>query len=167
MLDVIASLSLVGAMTLLIALSYVDLRVRLLPNEMVLGFLTCGVVFHLTTVFRFIDPVQALAGAIAGFASLYLLRAAANRLYNQDALGLGDVKLMGAGGLWLGVEGVFLAMALGAFAGVIHGITGAVIVSRKYKTPLQLKGLQIPAGPGFAFGITAVALWQFRGFFGY
>ena len=64
MLTFIAVLTLLGGFGLLIALSIVDLRVRLLPNEMVLGFLTCGVVFHLTTMFRFMPPEQMALGCV-------------------------------------------------------------------------------------------------------
>ncbi len=166
MLEVLAYFSLAGAFILLVALSYVDLKVRLLPNELVLGFLTCGIVFHLTTLFQFIEPIQALAGGIAGFASLYFVRTVSNHLYKQDALGLGDVKLMGAGGVWLGIEGIFLAMAIGAMAGVVHGMTGAAYWAFRKKQPLKLKGLQIPAGPGFAVGLFTVAIIQFKGILG-
>lgn len=150
---------------LLLSLSYVDLKIRILPNEMVLGFLVCGVIFHLTTLFRFLPPEQAILGACAGFVLLYLIRTLANRYYGQDALGLGDVKLITAGGFWLGIEGIFLALTLGATAGLLHGIAGAFVKSKRVKQPLALKGLEVPAGPGFAAGIVVTGLWQFRDFF--
>ncbi len=166
MLDIIAALSLTVAVMLLAVLSYIDLRVRLLPNKYVLAFLICGLAFHSATAFRLIHPADATLGMAAGFLSLFTLRAAANHLYKQDALGLGDVKLMGAGGLWLGVDGIFLAMAIGAFTGVLHGVLAAVFEAIREKHAPRLKGLQIPAGPGFATGLVLVGAWQFRSFFG-
>lgn len=164
MLDWIAIFCLCGAVILLAALSEVDLRERLLPNEMVLGFATLGIVFHLTTMARFIAPADVLIGGIAGFGMLYLIRAAANYWYKADALGLGDVKLMGAGGLWLGPDGIMLAMTLGATAGLIHGLIHALRIARRTGTRPDFSHLQIPAGPGFAIGLILAGIYQFRHF---
>ena len=50
MLNWFALACLAGAIALLYALSVCDLKTRLLPDEMVLGFATLGFVFHLTTL---------------------------------------------------------------------------------------------------------------------
>lgn len=159
MMMVIALFCVAGAAGLLVALSVVDLRVRLLPNEMVLGFAALGVIFHLANAGTLLSVTEMALGGVIGFGSLYLLRALANRYYGMDALGLGDVKLIGAAGLWLGPDGVMLALMLGALAGLVHG--GACAVHGK----IPLVRLQIPAGPGFAAGIAVTAAWQFRTFF--
>lgn len=164
MLSWVAMACLCGGFGMLTLLSAVDLKTRLLPNEMVLGFATLGIVFHLTTLAKFVEPIDIFVGFSVGFASLYVLRAIANRFYKSDALGLGDVKLMGAGGIWLGSEGIMLAMALGALAGMIHGIGYALYESHVNGTKFNLSRLQIPAGPGFAVGIIIVAMYLFRDF---
>lgn len=161
MLDVIAILCLAGAIAILAILCVIDMRVRLLPNEFVATFAALGVVFHLATLFRLLPPSQALIGAIAGFGILYLIRMAANAYYKQDSLGLGDVKLLGAAGLWLGPEGVLFAVTAGSFAGLIHGIVYAGWLSWKHKTPYTLHRLKIPAGPGFAVGIISVGAYMY------
>lgn len=158
------ALCLVVALILLVILSIIDLKVRLLPNVYVLPFAICGVIFHITTNFSFLpSPHDMLIGGIVGFLMLFLLRAAANRYYGQDALGLGDVKLMGAAGLWLGIDGVLFAMTVGALAGLIHGLGYAALIALRDKTPLSLGRLEIPAGPGFALGIIVVAGWYYHG----
>ena len=164
MLSWVAMACLCGGFGMLTLLSAVDLKTRLLPNEMVLGFATLGIVFHLTTLAQFVEPIDIFVGFSVGFASLYGLRLIANRLYKTDALGLGDVKLMGAGGIWLGSEGILLAMAIGAVAGMVHGIGHAFYESNVNGTKFNLSRLQIPAGPGFAVGIIIVAMYQFRDF---
>ncbi len=106
--DLIACACLIFAGLLLVILSVIDLRVRLLPNIYVLPLALLGVVFHLTTSFDFLSsPHDMIAGGIIGFMILFLLRLAGNHYYGQDTLGLVDVKLMGAGGLWLGGGGCF------------------------------------------------------------
>lgn len=164
MLTLIALACVAGACALLVALSVVDLRVRLLPNEMVLGFAALGIIFHFTTVTQYLSVTEMTAGAAIGFGGLYILRLLANRYYGADALGLGDVKLMGAAGLWLGPDGIALALMLGALAGLAHG--GAVAArGAMHGEAVSLSRLQIPAGPGFAVGIALTAAWQFRAFF--
>lgn len=164
MLEWIALACLIGALLLLVSLSAVDLKTRLLPNEMVLGFATLGIVFHLTTMASFVSPAQIVAGGIIGFGALYLVRAAANRIYNADALGLGDVKLIGAGGIWLGPDAIMLALAAGALAGLVHGAIHALYQKHKTGIPVDLSRLQIPAGPGFAAGLVLVGIWKFWNF---
>lgn len=165
MLTWIALACLIGAVMLLALLSYVDIKTRLLPNEMVLGFATLGIVFHLTTLSHHMDVQNVILGGIAGFSALYLIRALANKIYGQDALGLGDVKLMGAAGLWLGPDSVMLAMSFGALAGLVHGFFEALRIARRDKEKPDFRNLQIPAGPGFAIGIIIAGLikfWSFR-----
>ncbi|MBN8520931.1 MAG: prepilin peptidase [Alphaproteobacteria bacterium] len=162
-LDLAACTCLILAGLLLVILSVIDLRVRLLPNIYVLPFALLGVVFHLTTSFDLLSsPHDMVIGGITGFMILFLLRLAGNHYYGQDTLGLGDVKLMGAGGLWLGVEGILIALTLGAMAGVIHGLSYAIYSKAVRKAPLRLSHLSIPAGPGFALGIAGVGIWYFH-----
>ena len=164
MLSWIALFCLLGAIFLLAVLSLIDLRTRLLPNELVLGFATLGIVFHLTTLSQFLSPQQIAIGAIVGFSIPYAIRAAANKIYGQDALGLGDVKLIAASGLWLGAQGAMLALTLGALAAVLHGLGFAIYDSVKNKNKLDLGSLQVPAGPGLAIGIVISGVVLFKNF---
>lgn len=161
----LALLCMITAVALLVILSVIDLRIRLLPNKYVLPFAICGVAFHLLTFGDYLRPLDIIAGAALGFGLLYLIRAAANYHYGMDALGLGDVKLMGAAGLWLGVEGVLFALTAGAFAGLLHGIAYGIYIARRDGTALNLHRLAIPAGPGFAAGIVIAGAFIFHPFF--
>lgn len=165
MLMVMALLCLLAALGLLVILCIIDLRVRLLPNKYVLPFALCGAGFHLLTFSAYLSPTDIFAGAALGFGLLYLIRAAANRYYGMDSLGLGDVKLMGAAGIWLGFEGVLFALTAGAFAGLLHGLGYGLYIAWRDKTPLNLHRLAIPAGPGFAVGIVISGAYLLQPFF--
>lgn len=165
MLTSISLIFIIVAFGLLVTLSLVDLKVRLLPNEMVLGFFTCGAIFHVATWFTYVSAIDAAMGAVAGFCSLYLVRTLANAIYKDDAMGLGDVKLVGAGGLWVGIDGIFLVIAIGAFAGVLHGLVEAFVLTRRERRRVHLSELSVPAGPGFALGIALVTGWTITDFF--
>jgi leader peptidase (prepilin peptidase)/N-methyltransferase len=162
---VLAALCLAGAVGLLAALSVIDLRVRLLPNRLVAPFALLGVAFHLLTGFAFLTPFSMLLGGALGFGLLWLVRRIANSIYKQDALGLGDVKLIGAAGLWLGIDLIMLAISLGAFFAALHGVGVALYEAAKTKTRPSFRRLQIPAGPGFAAGILVIGFIAFKGLF--
>lgn len=162
MTTVIIISSIFFALFFLCLLTIIDLKIRLLPNKYVAGFLFTGLVFHFVTKFEFVELGSLIAGAFSGAGLLYLIRAVANKYYKQDTLGLGDVKLMGAAGAWLGIEYIFLALSIGAFAGLIHGVLYAFYVHKKTGERLQLSKLKIPAGPGFIAGILITALFAFE-----
>lgn len=157
----VAFACLTGAVILLIVLSIIDLRTRLLPNVLVLPFAVLGVAFHITTNWAYLAPVNMALGALMGFGILYGIRFIANRIYKQDTLGLGDVKLMGAAGLWLGPDGILMALSLGAFCGMLHGLGVAFYQAAKTGEKINLNRLEVPAGPGFALGIILMGLYQY------
>lgn len=149
-----------GIITLLI-LSIIDLKTWLLPNKLNLLFAILGIAFHASTHFTIFEPIQLLFGAMLGSGTLLTIRFFGNKYYDQDTLGLGDVKLLGAAGFWLGLEGVVLAMTIGAFMGILHGVGFAITRAIKDKTKPNLKRLMIPAGPGFCMGIVISGVWTF------
>lgn len=156
-----AQACLAGAIGLLIALSVIDLRVRLLPDKLVLPFALLAIVFHIITSFHYLAFFDMALGATLGAGLLYGIRCIANSIYKQDTLGLGDVKLMAAAGLWLGADGVLMALTLGAACGLLHGLGVALWQTIRNKAPVHLSTLEVPAGPGFAVGIMLMGLYKF------
>ena len=153
-----------AGLSVLIILSAIDLRTWLLPNKWVATFGLLGIAFHACMRFSLLSPSEMIFGALIGGGTLYIIRMGGNAYYKQDTLGLGDVKLLLAGGLWLGIEGVIIAITAGAFAGLLHGILYALIKAVREKSPISLKRLMIPAGPGFCIGIVIAWCWQFWGY---
>lgn len=141
---------------LLYWLCVIDLKMRLLPDELNAALAITGLIFLAVTMpYSLPSWWQALAGAALGGGLLWVLRAVSSRLYGFETMGLGDVKLMAAAGLWLGAESTASALALGAFCGVLHGVAMAVIKKQ------PLRGMTLPAGPGFCMGVALTAAWQY------
>jgi len=164
--DIIANilplLSCLGACVALVILTIIDLKVRLLPNTYVLALALFGVAFHAGSKFYFSPVESMIGGMIIGGGLLYTVRVLANRVYNQDALGLGDVKLMMAGGLWLGMSDILTAIIVGSCAGILHGLGMAMRQKMRTGEPVDLGRFALPAGPGFIFGLLAVAAYKFQ-----
>lgn len=162
MFDILSLVCVAGALALLVALSIIDLRHWILPDELNFALGLTGLVFHFGTGYFFFGITDMLLGAALGAGLLYLIRYIANKYYGRDALGLGDVKLLGAAGLWLGVDGVLLAITLGALAGLLHGFFYAAWLHIRHKESFSVVTLSIPAGPGFAAGICAAGAYMFH-----
>lgn len=149
------------ALILLFFLAAIDLKTRLLPNRLVLPFAMTGIAFHVVTNFIHCTPLQIILGGLIGGGFLLAIRAISNHIYKQDTLGLGDVKLMLAAGIWLGSSATLPAISLGAFLGLLHGLIVIAHTKIKHGTPPDLSRLSIPAGPGFIGGIIIVAAIKF------
>ena len=162
MFDILSLLCIPAAIALLLALSIIDLKHWILPDELNFALGVCGILFHFSSGYLFMDIKDMLIGGVTGAGMLYVIRHFANKYYERDTLGLGDVKLLGAAGLWLGLDGVLQAVTLGAMAGLVHGIGYAAYLRIKHKTPFSLSQLSIPAGPGFAAGIFCVGAYMFH-----
>lgn len=161
MIDLLAFLCLPVAAILLIVLSAIDLKHWILPDELNLALGITGIAFHFLTAYQFLDMPQMLMGAAMGAGLLCIIRFFSNRHYGRDTLGLGDVKLLGAAGLWLGLDGTLEAITIGAGAGLIHGLVYAAYIAIKNKTRFSITQLSIPAGPGFAVGIAVAGYFMF------
>lgn len=140
----------------------IDLKLRLLPDELNIALLITGIAFRFATYPYSGGWIDAVLGVLMGGGILYLIRAVANRAYGFETMGLGDVKLLAAAGVWLGVEGVLHALIAGAFLGLLHGVLLVVIARTGGNKKIGLRNLTIPAGPGFCAGIILVAAWKFH-----
>ena len=173
MFDLLPTLCLLAGLGLLIHLSIIDFKTLLLPNIYVFPFAVIGVTYHWTLDFYYMDWQAMAIGGFGAYTLLYSIRAAANAYYKQDSLGLGDVKLLAAGGLWLGLLNLIIAMSVGAFIVLLYGLGYAVYSAIKEKRPISIGRTLVPAGPGFAAGIVimigitykSVIIEQFYTFF--
>ncbi len=163
MISALPLLCVPAGLYVLFRLCVIDLRVRRLPNPLVLSLALLGLAFHFTSAFYYASPQDMILGALLGGGSLALIRAIGNTLYQQDTLGLGDVKLLAAEGLWLGAHDTTLALVLGAGAGLLHGLAllWHAKITRQNTGPLAT--FSLPAGPGFIAGFIITALAKFWG----
>jgi leader peptidase (prepilin peptidase)/N-methyltransferase len=99
----------------LLALAVIDRRTFLLPDAITLPLIAMGL-----GVAAWFDPEALPAhalGAAAGWLGFAGIAALYRRLRGRDGLGLGDAKLLAAGGAWLGWSGlpgtVLIASLLG------------------------------------------------------
>jgi leader peptidase (prepilin peptidase) / N-methyltransferase len=124
---------------LLVPIALIDVEHRIIPNKLTaLGAILALVIG--TALDPSGEPERLIAGAAAGGA---LLIAA---LAYPGGMGMGDVKLAGVMGLFLG-SAVAPAMLLALFVGVLFG---ALVLARK--GAVAARKTAVPFGPFLAFG---------------
>ena len=162
MIDLLILTTILIGLGLLVTLATIDFKTFLLPNIYVFPFGLLGILFHWLYDFHLLTMTEIILGGALGYGILWIIRWGGNKYYGQDSLGLGDVKLLAAAGLWLGVEGVMIAMTIGAMVGLLHGLIYAGIIATRNKTKFSISRLMIPAGPGFIAGIIIAFIWLYR-----
>ncbi|MEA2228727.1 MAG: leader peptidase (prepilin peptidase) / N-methyltransferase [Solirubrobacteraceae bacterium] len=125
--------------TALVPIALIDLEHRLIPNRITLPAAIAAVVAGLVLDVGFV-PEQLIAGAAAG--GFFLLAA----LAYPRGMGMGDVKLAGVLGLYLG-RAVAPALFIALIAGVL---VGALVIARKGASAGRKTA--VPFGPFLALG---------------
>ncbi|NBX67268.1 MAG: prepilin peptidase [Proteobacteria bacterium] len=157
----VCTLFLLGFLTLL-WLCAIDLKLRLLPDELTILLAALGALF-VWAAWPYAGPwYNGVLGCLAGGGSLLLVRTIANRLYGFETMGLGDVKLLAAGGIWLGLEASLMALCVGAFAGVLQGLITMMYMRKEKGKDIAFRDMTIPAGPGFCVGIAVMIAYTYR-----
>jgi prepilin signal peptidase PulO-like enzyme (type II secretory pathway) len=142
-------ISSLGLATGLLLLSYTDLRSGLLLDILTWPLVAFGIGYAAyagTLAF-------ALYGAVIGYALIAGLGWAWRTIRGYEGIGLGDAKLLAAGGAWVGIMGLpsILLIASGT------GLLVSLIVSQRSR--LSQDRIAIVFGPSLAFGIWVVWCW--------
>jgi leader peptidase (prepilin peptidase) / N-methyltransferase len=110
----------------LIALFLIDYEHQILPNVITLPGIVVGI---LANVLAGPGWVASIIGAAAGAGGLYLIAEIYYRIRHEEGLGMGDVKMLGMIGAFLGWKLMVLTLVVSSFLGSIVGVF--VLVSRK------------------------------------
>lgn len=133
----------------LLALAAIDLEHQILPDQIVLPLLWCGLVINAFGVLT--TPQDAILGAALGFLLLTGLRVGYRALRGIDGMGQGDAKLIAAIGAWLGLQPT-LTTLLVAF------VSGSLVALVLHLMRRLERRQCLPFGPGLALGALAASM---------
>lgn len=155
----------------LIVITFIDLDHLIIPDIITLPGMLVGLSlapffmsplgdqlpFHLDYLVRHAGPyltgfLNSLIGLILGGGPLLAIGWIWEKLRHVEAMGGGDVKLMGMVGSFLGWKGALLTIMLGALAGSVIGVL--LIALNRHKM-----GKYIPFGPFLAAGAVSSAFY--------
>jgi len=143
----------------LILSTFVDIDEMWLPDRCTIGGMILG------PIFSFLIPamhrqstmtgslVQSCIGMGFGFGILWTVSVVGRMVLKKDAMGFGDVKLMGALGAFLGIEAVIFIIFVSSLLGSVVGMTLIVLGKKEWQS-------RIPFGPYISL---AAVIWILGG----
>ncbi len=137
--------------------TFVDLEYYIIPDRVSLGGMVAGLLFSaLVPALHGVDSAgpalrASAVGLVAGSGSLFLVAELGRRAFKKEAMGLGDVKLLGGMGAFIGWQGVVFTILVSSLLGSVIGV--ALILSGKREWQSRL-----PYGPFLAVGAVAWVL---------
>jgi len=142
---------------LAIPLIVIDCQWLLLPNRIVYPLAAFGLVgnlaaFFVPGMFRPFSLWSGFAGAITGFLIFQTIAWGVRWMIRKDGMGGGDIKLIGALGLFLGFQNTLLTIFLSSVIGILMALWMAA-------TGRMEKGKYIPFGPAILSGAIIASLW--------
>jgi leader peptidase (prepilin peptidase) / N-methyltransferase len=105
----------------LVYLAYIDLRTFRLPDAITLPLILSGLLFNGLSQERLVFFQDSVIGAILGYISLWLLNFIYRQTKKQNGIGMGDAKLLGALGAWLGWLVLPEILLIASLTGLIGG----------------------------------------------
>ena len=134
----------------LIALTVIDLREMLLPDDLTLPLLWIGLA--LSTLPVFVGMSASIWGGIAGYLSLWTIYHLFRLATGKEGMGYGDFKLLAALGAWFGAGALPMILLLSSVVGAVVGIGMIVLLGRD-------RSLPIPFGPYLAGAGWLTLIW--------
>jgi leader peptidase (prepilin peptidase)/N-methyltransferase len=126
---------------LLIAMTFIDADTQLLPDDLTLPLLWCGLLVNLNGTF--VPLSDAVIGAAAGYLVLWSVYWLFKLATGKEGMGYGDFKLLAALGAWLGWKMLPVIILLSSLVGAVVGIALIVFAKHGRNNP-------IPFGPYLA-----------------
>jgi leader peptidase (prepilin peptidase)/N-methyltransferase len=142
----------------LIAVSFIDIDIREIPDEISLSGIVIGLVLSFIfprlqgTSLHGLSLLRSFAGLLAGGGSIYLTGLIGNAIFKKESMGGGDVKLMAMLGAFIGWKLVLLTFFVAPFFGSVVGIV------LKIRTGESL----IPYGPFLSLAALTSIIWGER-----
>jgi leader peptidase (prepilin peptidase)/N-methyltransferase len=157
----------------LIVVTFIDYDHQIIPDVITLPGMLLGLMlaplfmsvladplpFHSGSLLPHAGPyltgfLNSFIGLLFGATPLFAIGLLWEKLRNVEAMGGGDVKLMGMVGSFLGWKGALLTIMLGALAGSVVGIT--LILLKRHKMDKV-----IPFGPFLAVGAVVAMFYGY------
>lgn len=134
----------------LVALAWIDVLHRRLPDRLTLPLLALGLLLEAATAS---ELAAHILGAMVGYAVFRVIAGGYRAVRQRDGLGGGDAKLLAAAGAWVGWTGLPDIIMIAA----LLGIAGTIALHARGIAASSVTAL--PFGPYLAFALWIVRLY--------
>lgn len=128
----------------LLTLAIIDLREQLLPDDITLPLAWSGLALSCLKIFA--EPRASIAGALAGYLSLWSVYHVYGWITGKEGMGYGDFKLLMALGAWLGIGALPGIVLLSSATGAILGVALILLRGRDRNAPISFGPFLAAAG---------------------
>ena len=126
---------------ILLSIFVIDYKHQIIPNRLTLTMFEIGLVFaFIYGLSNIAISINMILGMVAGAGIFLLITLLGGLVYGKEAMGFGDVKLMGCLGLWFGFSEIIIIALMSFLIGAILSIL--LLVTRVKKSDEY-----IPFGP--------------------
>jgi leader peptidase (prepilin peptidase)/N-methyltransferase len=138
--------------------TFIDFEHFIIPDRISLGGIPAGIALSVLVptmqgaATRWDGFNASVMGAVAGAGILWGVGAVGKLIFKKDAMGMGDVKLLGAIGAFMGWRCVLFTIVASSFFGSFVGMGLIMWGGRKWQS-------RIPYGPYIAMGAVLWLLW--------
>lgn len=140
----IANLDLIKFIVLtpmLLSAFIIDYRLQIIPNRLNLTIFEIGIIFaFIYGLSNVAITINMLLGMLAGGGIFLIITVLGGLFYGKEAMGFGDVKLMGALGLFFGLSNIIIIT-------LVSFLIGAILSIILLLTKLKKSNEYIPFGP--------------------
>jgi len=168
----------------LVVATFVDFDFFEIPDEVSIGGMFAGPIASLVVpqlhagtwlavrlseggeVDRFGALIGSLAGLAVGGGVLYAIGVLGSKAFGRDAMGFGDVKLLAAGGAFVGPGGALAALLIGAFVASFFGLANMVRFTCLSRSRARARGGEKALGRSIAVGRIAARYLPFGPYLG-
>ncbi len=140
----------------LIALSGIDFRTQLLPDQLTFPLLWLGLLLALLPMF--VTAPLAIVGAAIGYLSLWSVYWVFKLLTGKEGMGHGDFKLLAELGAWMGPVSLLPTILLSSLIGALVG--GTLIALRKHQREIPMPFGPFIAAAGWVWFVAGPGLLQ-------
>ncbi|RDS84518.1 prepilin peptidase [Dyella monticola] len=140
----------------LMALSGIDFRTQLLPDQITLPLLWAGLLLSLAHLY--VEPPASILGAAIGYLSLWSVYWVFKLLTGKEGMGFGDFKLLAALGAWMGPMSLLPVILLSSLIGALVG--GTLIALRKHGREVPMPFGPFIAMAGWVWFVAGEQLWH-------
>ncbi len=134
----------------LVVVTGIDIKTNLILNKVLIIILSIGLLLNI--VFPFIAWDKAVLGFLSGGITMYLIALMGKSLFKKESLGMGDVKLAGVVGFFLG----WLYILISIYLGFLLAFIVLIFMGRLKKN--KLKSV-IPLGPFLSLAFMVFVYW--------
>jgi len=144
---------------ILIPVTFIDLEVKEIPDKLSLGLILAGWLFALSGYNPLIDLKTSLLSGLSGIGLLFLINEFYYHLAGREGMGMGDFKLMGGIGAFLGYQSFYSVLLIASLTGVLAYLVVFLVLRFKGKAEKIDTKTQIPFGPFLALGSLIYLFW--------